>query len=180
MMHFTVFVTLLVVTFVADCGSFISAKTDVLDDHPYDHIEARRLRGDNKVQEERQPSNLSTIVKGLDQMDDIAAASTAKSLRSIKDFHSNFTPKQLKRLKNKSGLTLEDILNANAETINKLTQLAVIGAKRNKNVFQRTLEFTFIHLGMGALLYVIWAAFFKKPKTSSRSKKAGTTTVASA
>ncbi|CAI5720308.1 unnamed protein product [Peronospora destructor] len=161
-MRFSVLVALFVATFVASCGSFISAETKALNDNMYNSNEvARHLRGDNEVQEERGVEATEVISKIVGESDDITRTATA-SLKNVENLDNLFGAKGLATLE-KKGLTAEKILQKDPEAIKKLAKFAVIGAKEHKGMLKKSMDYGLRIAGVIGLLYVLYCWALKAP-----------------
>ena len=76
-MRFSVFVLLLVATFVESGDSVVIGKTDSLDDRTYDSIKVRRLRGNDDTNEERNEPLVEVVSHGM------AAATSSTSAKYV-------------------------------------------------------------------------------------------------
>ncbi|CAI5746291.1 unnamed protein product [Peronospora destructor] len=182
-MRFSVLVALFAATFVASCGSFISAETKALDDNMYNSNEvARHLRGDNEVQEERAGGmpNPGMVSNAVGEADGITRTAIA-SLKSVEDIDNLFGTKGLAKLE-KKGIIAEKILEKDPETIKKLAKFAVKGAKGNKGFLRKSMEFGLMTAGVVGLLYILYCWTFKASSNTpaDSTAKSESTTPASA
>ncbi|CAH0486566.1 unnamed protein product [Peronospora farinosa] len=195
-MRFNVLVALFVATFVASGGSFITAETDALEDNIYNSNEvARRLRGDNEVQEERNGLT-EAVKKDLPGLENVLKSETTyfgqqtpevlehfaqlDKAQLVHNFHTEFGPKGVDRLA-KKGVTVEGVLERDPAMIKKLMDLAIKGAKGKTHWFLKTLKYMFMAFGVVGVLFVLVRWSLKAPPNTTRDStaKSGKTTTAS-
>ncbi|CAH0485925.1 unnamed protein product [Peronospora farinosa] len=165
-MHFGVLLVLIVTTFVASCGCFICVETYALDGNTIDSTKVRRLRGDNIFEEERAFLGFSILSRGQ------------KSIQSVEDLPAAFTAKELKRLE-RNNIDMEQVLEKNGKELYKLVVLAVEGDKGKMGILRRVIKFLLVSIGVGAVLYILWALTLKTqaPSASALKNVGSTTTV---
>ncbi|CAI5725411.1 unnamed protein product [Peronospora destructor] len=170
-MHFNVLVALVVATFVASYSSFVSAETTALDDYAfYSNKVARRLGEDRKVQEERIP-NMNTFTGLLKTKTAIPPG----EMKSIGDVYKRLGKGAEKKL-NKAGLDTQRLHKGDPEQVEKLVELYVKGAKKEKSFWLKVLGWVAMSVGAVSFISLMYLLVTGGPKGPPSTAVAGTTT----
>ncbi|CAI5738277.1 unnamed protein product [Peronospora destructor] len=171
-MRFNVLVALVVATFVASCSSFVSAGTTALDDYAfYSTKVVRRLGEDRKVQEERgmdfNMKSVTNLFKGK--------TSIPGKLENVGDMYQHFGDDAVKKL-GKAGLNIRLLHKGDPKQVEKLVELFVKGAKKERSFWVKVLGWVAASIGVVSFVTLMYLLITGGPKGFPPTRVIGTTT----